>query len=405
MRILVLLTHSFLIGTVVFVLGSRVQADDWPTWRGIHRDGVSRESDWQTNWPASGPKIRWKSNIGTGFSSIVVSKGKAYSLGNQDDTDTLFCLNVENGHILWRHDYPSPLDDNNFDGGPTSTPTVDDDRVYILSRAGDLVCLESESGEVQWAKNLPTEAGVEVPGWGFASSPVVINSHLLLNVGQSGMKLDKMTGDVLWQSDGESSYMTPLAIEVDGKSILIVASGKFYQGIDLETGEQLWKQRWLTNFGCNAADPIFHEGKLFISSGYNRGSALLDITSDSPKVLWETKEFQNQWSSSVLLKDHLYGVDGNDTGDRHFKCLDIRTGEVRWSAFGLGSASVISAAGKLIVLSDQGEIVIAEASSESFQPIARASILNGKCWTMPILSNGHLFARNAAGDVVCVDLR
>ncbi len=384
---------------------SVLHAEDWPTWRGIHRDGISTETDWTTNWGEAGPKIRWRYNVGTGFSSIAISKGKALSLGNQDDTDSLLCLKVENGKRLWRYDYPAPLDDNNFDGGPTSTPTVDEDRVYILSRAGNLVCLDLESGKVHWTKNLPAETGVEVPGWGFASSPLVVDSHLILNVGQSGMKLDKMTGEVVWQSEGEAAYMTPLAIEVGTKPLLIIASGKFYQGIDRETGEQLWKQRWLTNFGCNASDPIFHDGKLFISSGYNRGSALLDISSDSAQILWETKEFQNQWSSSILLNGFLYGVDGNDTGERFFKCLDFKTGEVRWSVDGLGSASFIAAANKLIILSDQGELVIANASSENFKPIARASILTGKCWTSPVLSNGHLFARNAAGDVVCVDLR
>lgn len=405
MRIIALLARSLFLALIPLSAVGVTQADDWPTWRGVRRDGISTETNWTTNWGTEGPKIRWRRNIGTGFSSIVVSRGKAISLGNQDDTDSLFCLDVENGNTLWRYDYAAPLDDNNFDGGPTSTPTVDDNRVYILSRTGNLVCLDFESGKVNWTKNLPEEAGVEIPGWGFASSPVVVDSYLILNVGQSGMKLDKMTGEVVWQSEGESAYMTPLAIEVGGKNWLVIASGKFYQGIDRETGEQLWKQRWLTNFGCNAADPIFHEGKLFISSGYNRGSALLDLTSESPQILWESKEYQNQWSSSILLNGFLYGVDGNDTGDRFFKCLDFSTGEVRWSIDGLGSASVIAAANKLIILSDQGELVVAEASPEKFEPIARGSILSGKCWTTPVLANGHLFARNAAGELVCVDLR
>lgn len=381
-------------------------ADDWPKWRGADRSGVSNETDWASaDWPKDGPAILWRASVGTGFSSIVVADGRLLTLGNQDDVDTLHCLDAGTGESKWTFEYPAPLDDRYFEGGPTSTPTIDGDRVYILSRAGDLACLETASGKTVWTKSLPSDHGVEIPGWGFAGSPVVIDKHLYLSVGQSGMKLDKATGEVVWQSEGEAGYMTPLMIDVDGRAVLVVASGKFYQGVDPESGDVLWRKRWLTNFGCNAADPIFFDRRLFISSGYNRGSTLLDLGVETPEAIWETKDFQNQWSSSVLMEGFLYGVDGNDTGDRFLKCLDARSGEVKWSETGYGSASLIAAAGQLIVLSDSGELVVAPASSEKFVPTARAKILTGKCWTMPVLSRALLYARNAVGDLVCVDLR
>jgi outer membrane protein assembly factor BamB len=395
----------FAIGLNAFLLFSWLKADDWPNWRGPNRSGVSNENQWIDQWPADGPSIRWRAEVGTGFSSIVVANGRVFTLGNQDDIDTLCCFSATDGQVLWKYAYPAPLDDRYFEGGPTSTPTIDGDSVYMLSRAGELASLNLHDGAIRWSKNLVEEAAVEVPGWGFSSSPVIDGEHLYLGVGQSGMRLDKTTGEILWQSEGEAGYMTPLMIEFAGRQMLIVASGKFYQAVDPESGEVLWRKRWLTNFGCNAADPIFSDGKLFISSGYNRGSALLELTDDEPTVVWETKDFQNQWSSSILINNCLFGVDGDDTGDRFFKCIDFSKGEVLWSEVGLGSASVIAADGKLIILSDSGELIITPADRTKFAPTARASILSGKCWTTPVLSDGLLYARDASGSLICLDLR
>ncbi len=336
---------------------------------------------------------------------MVVSEGRLFTLGNESDVDTLHCLDAMSGESKWTFDYPAPLDDRYFEGGPTSTPTVDGDHVFVLSRAGDLACLEVTSGKVLWSKNLPAEHSVEIPGWGFAGSPVVVDKHLYLSVGESGMKLDKATGVIEWQSEGEAGYMTPLMIEVGDKLVLIVASGKFYQGVDPETGDVFWRKRWLTNFGCNAADPIYRDRCLFISSGYNRGAALLDLSIENPEAVWENKDFQNQWASSVLIDGFLYGVDGNDTSERLLKCVDFQTGAVKWSEAGFGSASIMAASGKLLVLSDTGKLLVAPASAEKFAPTAKADILSGKCWTTPVLSHALLYARNAAGDLVCVDLR
>jgi outer membrane protein assembly factor BamB len=321
--------------------------------------------------------------------------------------DSLYCLRTSDGSVVWQHRYPSPLDDRFFEGGPTASPTLDQDRVFYLSRGGEVGCLDAKSGDCLWSKNLPEETGVDIPGWGFAGSPVILGDWLVLNVGQSGFALDKTDGSVRWQSEGEAGYLTPLLVDLGGEQgrQWITASGKFFYGIGLEGGEVLWRYRWLTNFGCNAADPIYHQQRLFISSGYNRGSALLDLSQGAPQLVWETKEFQNQWSSSILLEGFLYGVDGNDTGEQQLKCIGWDDGQVRWSVTGLGAASLLASQGKLLVLSDRGELVIAKASPAAFDPGARAQIISGKCWTVPTLANGRLYVRNASGEVVAIDLR
>jgi outer membrane protein assembly factor BamB len=380
-------------------------ANEWPCWRGTDRTGIATNEVCDPATLSNGPNIVWKNQIGVGFSSMVIAQGKLVTIGNQDDQDRVQCFETTDGKPCWEHSYPAPLDDRYFEGGPTSTPTIDGDRVYFLSRAGDVGCLRLQDGTVVWTKNLVEELSIDVPGWGFSSSPVVHEDRLLLNVGSSGMVLNKATGELLWHSEGEAGYMTPLVFGQGDKKIMIVASGKYYQAVRLSDGEVLWKQRWLTNFGCNAADPVVRDNQLFISSGYNRGSGLLDLADDSAELRWETKDFQNQWSSSILVDDHLYGIDGNDTGERFLKCLSWKSGDIAWSAEGFGSASILATKEYLLVLSDTGELIIAPISPKSFEPVARAKILDGKCWTVPILVDGQLYARNAIGDLIRVDLR
>ena len=200
----------FLLVTMVYQLPTAANGDDWPNWRGPSRNGISTEKDWLHTWPADGPKIRWKANVGIGFSSISVVDGRLYTLGNTDNRDTVTCLDSSSGTVLWKHDYDCPLDDRFFEGGPTSTPTVDGERVYTLSRQGDLFCFDALKGTVHWSKNIALEAEVRVPGWGFSSSPLVHEDRLILNVGESGIAVDKSTGEILWKSgDAEAGYMTP----------------------------------------------------------------------------------------------------------------------------------------------------------------------------------------------------
>ncbi len=387
-------------------LFASVRADDWPARRGPTSDGISKESEWLAQWPSSGPTIRWRTNVGTGFSSIATQGDRLYTLGNVDDQESIHCLDTETGKSIWQHTYDCALDDRFFEGGPTSTPTIDGDCVYSLSRQGDLFCCDKNSGKVVWAKNVAEKTSTRIPGWGFSSSPVILNQQLLLGVGDAGLLLNKTDGEIVWQSgDGEAGYMSPQVVQINDRPHALIASGKFYQCVDLENGEVKWKHRWLTTYGCNAADPIVSMNKVFISSGYGRGAAVLEFTDTDAKVVWAHKELQNQMNSSVLLNGYLFGFDGNEGGEVELKCVEFATGKVIWSFAGLGAGSLMSADGKLIVLSETGELLIAPALSTEFNPTARAKALDGKCWTVPVLSNKSIYCRNAAGDLVCVDVQ
>ncbi|HXX94038.1 MAG TPA: PQQ-binding-like beta-propeller repeat protein [Planctomycetota bacterium] len=382
------------------------RADDWPQWRGPRHDGISSETGWLDRWPAEGPRILWKAEVGTGFASFAVSKGRVFTMGNSGDSDTVTCLDADSGRGLWSHAYPADVDPNLFEGGPTATPTVDGDRVYTLGRKGEMFAFEAATGKIAWSKNVQKETGAAIPSWGFSGSPLVQGDLLILNVGEAGLALEKATGRVAWKSGPrESGYSTPLPLRRGDQWLVLLGSAKSYLAVDAKTGQEAWNVRWNTQYGVNAADPVVEGERVFISSGYGKGAALLTLGAAEPAVSWQSKVMKNQMNPCVLLSGHVYGVDGNERDGTQLKCVELATGSERWTQALTGSGSVLAADGKLIVLAGDGELFVAPASPEGFRPTARARILEGKCWTVPVLSNGRIYARNAEGRVVCLDVR
>jgi len=380
--------------------------DDWPWWRGPNRDGISAEKGWLDRWPADGPPVAWKASVGTGFATVSVSRGRLYTMGHEDEKDIVTCLDAATGAAVWSHRYDEDIDANLFEGGPTATPTVSGDRVYTLSRHGEVLCMDAATGKVVWSRNIQKETGIQVPSWGYSGSPFVHEGVLLLNVGESGVALDAATGKRLWASSNvEAGYSTPLPFRHQGESYAIFSSGEAYIAAHVRTGKELWRVPWVTRFGVNAADPVFVGDRLFISSGYGKGATLVKLGGGAPESLWENMHLRNQFNCSVLLEGSAYGIDGNTTDRATLRCLDLKSGEVRWTEEGVGTGAVTAADGKLIVLSATGELIIAPASPKGFEPTARAQVLRGKCWTVPVLANGRIYCRNAAGDLVCLDVR
>lgn len=393
-----------LVSLLLFPLSAA--SEDWPCFRGPRHDGVSTETKWSDDWPAGGPKVAWRASVGTGFSSLAISDGRLYTIGNEDNVDTVSCLHCDSGDELWRHDYVSPTDPNEFEGGPTSTPTVDDDAVYTLGRRGDLFRFDKVTGKVDRELNVAELADVRIPAWGFAGSPLIVGERLILNVGDAGVALDRTTCELAWaSSDKDSGYSTPLPMEKGAAQHVIIGSARSYVCVDSESGTELWRQRWLTTFGCNAADPIVHDEQVFLSSGYNRGGALLKIGDGEPTLVWKNKEMQNQLSSSVLLDGFVYGVHGDVAAGAKLRCIELSTGEVQWTDDSFRAGGVIAAGDRLIVISDDGELLVGDARPRGFQPKSRFQAMDEKCWTAPVLSNGRIYCRGAEGTLVCIDVR
>jgi outer membrane protein assembly factor BamB len=372
---------------------------DWYRWRGPDLNGISKETGWNAQWPAEGPKQLWKASVGTGFASFSVSQGRVYTMGNSNNTDSVFCLDARTGKVVWQHSYPCPLAPNNFEGGPCATPTVADGRVYTFSRKANLLCLDAVKGNVIWAKNLNQELGLEIPNWGCAGSVLIEGKLLVLNMGSAGVALDPLSGKVAWVSGKTpGAYTTPLPLNIGADRCLAILSRQALIFVKPEDGKQIFSYPWKTSYDVNAADPIVDGDKVFVSSGYNHGGALLKV-SGPPQKVWENKNMRNHFNSCVLWQGYLYGPD-----DSGLRCLAFDTGDLKWTYGGFGKGSLMVADGKLVALSEKGELIIAEPTPAEFKPISRAKVLTGKCWTTPVLSNGHIYCRNAVGDVVCLDV-
>lgn len=388
-------------------LGVRMAAGaDWPNYRGPNHDGISREADWQSQWGDAGPAVLWKNSIGVGFSTTAVANGRGYIMGNtarDNTTDIVFCFDAETGKEIWRHSYPCPLLPNSYEGGTLSTPTVDNGKVYTLSKIGDLFCLDSATGKVIWQKQLNKEVGFELPTWHFASSGLIAGDMLILNMGSAGLALNKNTGETIWQNGkGRCGYATPVPFEMDGQACLAIMSEVTLFAVKQADGKPLWQYPWKTMYEINAADPVVVGNRMLITSGYKHGCALLEISPAGAKKLWENKAMSMQINCPIVRDGYAYGFDENV-----FKCVKLDDGQEQWQDRGLGKGSLMmSADGRLIIMSEKGELVIAQADPQKFNVLARAQILpKTKCWTSPVLANGRIYARNANGDYVCVDVK
>lgn len=383
------------------------RADDWPQWRGPHRDGISTERGWTTDWPAEGPALLWEATVGIGFSSVAVAQGRLYTLGNTNETDTVWCFDAATGALKWRHSYACPLDPQYYEGGPGSTPTVDGNQVYTFGKRGQLLRFDAASGKVNWELTLTNVLGVWKPRWGFAGSPLVAGDRLILNAGAAGTALDKATGRVIWSSGTNAAgYATPVPITLDGTPCALIFAAKALVAVQLSDGHELWRVPWITKWDLNTADPVVAGDLVFVSS-FDRSGTLFRLRGrQPPEVVYERKGVANHFNSCVLLDGLLYGIDGNsDAPPKDLRCVDLLTGQVKWAQEGFGLGSLIVADRKLIVLGDKGELVVAPAGGEGFKPLARAQVLGGKCWTAPVLANGRLYCRNAAGRLVCLNLK
>ncbi|MCI0538360.1 MAG: PQQ-like beta-propeller repeat protein [Verrucomicrobiales bacterium] len=390
-----------------FALSSPALAHDWPQWRGPNRDGISTEHGLSTDWPKEGPKQLWKAEVGAGFSSISVANGRLFTLSNRNETDTVYCLDAGTGKEIWKSSYPSRTDSKNEEWGPAATPTVEDDVLYTFGLRGQLICFEVATGKIRWQKNVERELGVQSPEWGFTSSPLIQGSVLFLNIGKGGAAFEKASGKVVWKSGrGPGAYCTPVPFKAGNESALAILGPNSIFAINAETGKELWRHAWPTPYGISIADPIISGDKLFVSSSYGKGAGLVQIGAGKPSQVWANMNMINHFNTCVLIDGHLYGIncDTKRIKEGNLRCVDFNTGEVKWTHEGTGAGTQMAVGNKLVALTGGGELIVAEATPSAFKPLARAQVLSGRCWTVPVFANGRLYCRNLQGSLVCLDV-
>ena len=412
-------TKTLVCVLVIFVFGVSTQYGiagdfDWPRWRGSNGDGISMETDWNPEALAGGPKILWKTNVGIGHSNVAIKDNRLYTMGIKERKAVIYCLNADTGKRIWRR----PLEETSRD--TYTTPTIEGKYLYALSSKGVLYCLKSKNGKVQWERDLISEYDVVRPQYGFGGSPVIEGDLVILNLNLSGIAFEKNNGKKVWisekyhpsnicpQSENIASYATPVIFDWEGKRCALMYHCTGLYSVDVQTGQQLWYFEFMA-LGAKAADPIFFENKVFISTGYMLARCvLIEITGNEPKALWENENMRNEFSSCVYIDGYLYGSDGDHGTLCPFRCIDVKTGGVMWEKE-MKMASLMSADGKLIILEEDGILHIAKASPSSYQEISSGDVFRGeqkprKFYTPPVLFNSKIYCRNLSGDLVCIDV-
>lgn len=383
---------------------------DWPQWRGPHRDGVSAETGLLATWPESGPTLLWEQPVGKGYSSLAIAAGRVFTLMQDGPNESAICWDAATGAELWRFSYPAKYR-NAYGDGPRATPTVDGDRVYVVGATGIMHCLKTHprdrAGEMIWRHDLLDEFGAANLQWGVSFSPLVHDGLVYSNPGgpdgKSMAALDKLTGKLRWQAgDEQAGYSSPVAAVIAGRPQVVFFTAAGLVGLTPDRGEVLWRFSWETSYGANVATPIVVRDYIFVSSGYNRGCAVVRIDKSGPEFrasrVYENKNMRNHFSSSVFFKDHVYGF--NET---LLTCLEFRTGKVKWKQRGLDKGSLLIADGALVILGEDGKLALADAVPDGYREKASFQVSQERCWTMPALANGRLYIRDQH-KVRCLDV-
>lgn len=394
---------------VAALVSHPVRGDDWPCWRGPQRDGISRETGLLKEWPQDGPAQLWKTKLSGGFSSVVVVEGRLFTQTKEKNQEVVLCLDATTGKERWSYRYDCNYADYpTFTGGgmpksrtgPRSTPTVDGDRLYSLGATGVLLCLEMKTGKLIWRQDLLALGGAPCTKHGYCGCPLVVGDHIYLSLGGTKGKaiaaLDKKSGRVVWQAlDDPISPSTP-AWDASGPTPQVIFfTGTAAVGVRPKDGTLLWRYPWKTQFDLNIATPIPAGDKVFISSNYGTGAALLRLNGTrAPETVWKKNTMQNHFSTSILYEGYLYGF-----SDNRLRCVDFQTGSVQWDKAGLGKGALLIADGKLIVLGDHGQLVLAKANPDRYTEISRCQVFDRDTltWTAPVVSGGRLFVRSQYG--------
>ncbi len=378
-----------------------MEGPSWPCWRGPERTGVSAERGWRSQG-AQGPL--WKKNVGLGHSSVSIEGGRLYTLGFDAERglDVIWCLDAETGAGQWVYSYPAELDATGHGGGTHTTPAIAGGRVYCTERKGTVCALDAQTGKVLWTRDLMKEEGVKPTDYGFGGSPVVLGERIVVNAA-SVLALERETGKTLWKTrDVEAYYSTPAPWRLEDEDVVasFTRGGLFVH--DLAQGEERCFFPWRKgSTSVSASTPVVvDERRIFISSGYGHGGALVDFSGPEPAALWESQAIKTQLSGCVLVDGCLYGFD-----EAVLKCIDLE-GKERWRKRGLGQGALMAADGRLIVVSSKGELVIAAADSTEYRELARARVLDGGTfWATPVLCQGLIYCRSGEGELVCLDHR
>ena len=390
----------------------------WPHRRGPHFDGTSDETGLADSWPEAGPPVLWTLELGQGYSGFTAVGDRVFTQTQTLYRQVVVCLDADTGQTLWEHGYAWPYQAVGMYPGPRATPTWHGGRIYFAGARGLVGCLDAAAGRPLWSLNVKEKFAGRGFDFGYACSPLVEQDKVILPAGGRGasvVALNPEDGSTVWASGNQpASYCSALPITLEGRRLVVAFLQNALALFDLETGRLLWQEVYSQGYDEHAADPIYREPYLMIASPFKSGAQAYrlrieqgDGTAEAAyrlraETAWFSRKMSNDVASCVVVDGHVYGFDLRDVqAKRHrpsrgkFKCLKLDTGQVLWETDHTGHASVIAADGKLVLLSDRGEILLVRATPERYEELARAEVFRGEiCWTAPALYRGRLYLRS-----------
>jgi outer membrane protein assembly factor BamB len=374
---------------------------EWPQWRGPERNGLSRETGLMKAWPAGGPKAAWSaSGLGQGYGSLSIKGDRIFVQGMRGNESFVFALNRADGKQVWAAKLgPSQTDDRG--DGPRGTPTVDGDRVYALSENGDLACLRFANGAVVWQRNILKDFGGSNLNWLISESPLVDGNRLIVTPGgrEAGIvALDKMTGKTIWTAkelNDRAGYASCIVADVQGVRTVMGFTSSAGVGVRASDGKLMWRYEPVANRTANCTTPVYHDNKVFYTSAYGTGSALLKLTAQGGEVKAEeayfSRDMMNHHGGVVLVDGYLYGF-----SNAILTCMEFATGKVMWRDRSVGKGSLTYADGQLYLLGEGNTVGLAEATPQGYREKGRFAIEDqGRpSWAHPVVAGGKLYIRN-----------
>lgn len=398
----------------------------WPHFRGPNGDAVCTETGLLQQWPAGGPKLLWKlTGIGVGYSNLSIADGKLFTMGDLGPTrrerqQFVMAFDLASRKMLWKTRVGPPHRD-----GPRCTPTVDGDRLYVVSTNGDLVCCKVATGEVVWKKNFGRDFGGKMMSmWKFSESPLVDGEKLVCTPGgrqATVVALNKMTGELIWKcavpdlgGKGRygAAYSSIVISQACGVKQYVQLFGQGVFGVDAKSGKYLWGYSRVANRVANITTPIVRGDYVFASTEYSTGSALLKIVKDgdglkAQEVWWlGANQFQNHHGGVILVGDHLYGGTNKSGGPP--TCIEFLTGKIVWKEKppSRGSSAYLYADGHFIVRYDTGLVTLIEANPKKYVEKGAFNALkdSGPAWPHPVVHDGKLYLRHR-DILLCYDIK
>ena len=400
-----IMKNLIILVTSLTLLSSAQAQKDWPRWRGPSLNDHSPDTGLLKKWPKKGPKQVWLyQNAGVGYSGPAISDNKLFTMGEREGEIYLIALSTENGKEIWSKKFGKGFK-NNWGNGPRGTPTIDEDRVYVLGPNGEVACLKAKDGSSVWSVDLVDQFGGKVPFWGYSESVLIDGKKVVCTPGGKRgaiVALDKLTGKKLWQSEtlrDNAQYSSIIPITHEGKSQYVQLFMKTLAGLDAENGKLLWKTDWNGRTAV-VPTPIYKDSKIYISSGYGVGCKMIRLEKGGKvEEDYSNDTIINHHGGVILIGDHLYGH--SDRGG--WKCQNFATGEELWRSKDLGKGAIHFADGMLYCLGESdGTIALVKASPKGWLESSRFKLSpqtqlrkpSGKIWTHPVVIGGQLYLRD-----------